>query len=835
MGERVPVSAGRYCASCGTPRADGARFCAKCGAPFAGGLLATRPTPPVPPTPPAPRPAPRHPPWGRIGAIVVGLVVVLGAIALLAEPPPPDEQRLGLGIATAKEPEADRLIASPELGVVPADQILIQLKQGLTRADAERIAAQSAATIVGEIAFLGLYQLEIPPRSGAELTAALAKVRALDGVAAAAANDVLIPSDAQGTRCGPFASGVYATYFQDGAASGLPVSWYLTQIGAPEAWNMITASGLPLERVKVGILDTAVLSTTGEFGGAGPKLGGDTTTAPAKRRDGSPEVGGIGHGTAVAQVGFASTGNAGIAGVGGVPRSKVELLTTNVFRTRNDGIMGLPSEVPGIAMLQQAHSLAFTMTAIAGAVDQIDRGAKVVNMSFGAGWAHGQSSQIAGVWRDFLTRARSDPKTKDVVFVASAGNSGWTLDGSNHFPGGLPLSNLITVGSTDADGRVSAFSNRAGQGGEVTLAAPGSQIVVGVDADGRAIVSQGTSFSAPQVSGAAALLKSLDPSLSAVEVKDILVRTAGTRIGNAPVSPAVGAGILHVGRAVEEVVNRLRAKSGLPPMTLEDAAKLATIDVSATQTDALHWTVTAKVSGAGKDGADVKIDSVGQGGATGPMTKHLSGAGTVAWPYTFVDANGSTGITVTRLDTAACARVSFKAGGAAAATGVPTPTPTARSQPATLRGVVERARAALGWPANDPLGGMGRSDVGADRYVRVVESGGARTKITISARDLETVDAATAQFTSYVLFDRTLGPTTYRGLMAFRDLKPHLKPIPGISRDTEGIGVFKAAAGRYVFEAQVSCECAVAVPQRELDALLDAALALGFIAPGTLK
>ena len=66
-------------------------------------------------------------------------------------------------------------------------------------------------------------------------------------------------------------------------------------------------------------------------------------------------------------------------------------------------------------------------------------------------------------------------------------------------------------------------------------------------------VSQGTSFSAPMVAGAAALVKQHNPRFSPAQVKSALVNTAASSItdnGSAARVTAVGAGLLDAGAAV---------------------------------------------------------------------------------------------------------------------------------------------------------------------------------------------------------------------------------------------------------------------------------------------
>jgi subtilisin family serine protease len=105
-------------------------------------------------------------------------------------------------------------------------------------------------------------------------------------------------------------------------------------------------------------------------------------------------------------------------------------------------------------------------------------------------------------------------------------------------------------------------------------------VVQGVDAQGNPITDKtdvgngnsyegGTSAATPQVSAAAALLLSLNPDLSAAEIKQILSDTAR------PGPAEVGGKILAVDQAVLKVINQQRDSMGLPAVTGEELEKAA--------------------------------------------------------------------------------------------------------------------------------------------------------------------------------------------------------------------------------------------------------------------
>jgi thermitase len=173
-------------------------------------------------------------------------------------------------------------------------------------------------------------------------------------------------------------------------------------------------------------------------------------------------------------------------------------------------------------------------------------GAAVLSMSFGGG------PPLKPVTAA-LERARTLGRNgKGCVLVAAAGNDG---TGTVEYPGSAR--GVMAVAATGPGGKPTSFSNR---GSQVAIAAPGVNVYTATIPDpaeqepGLYTTDSGTSLAAPLVSGAAALLISGNPSLSAAQVRRRLVTTAkrvkGLRFVKAR-NDRVGAGLLDVAGAVE--------------------------------------------------------------------------------------------------------------------------------------------------------------------------------------------------------------------------------------------------------------------------------------------
>jgi subtilisin family serine protease len=110
----------------------------------------------------------------------------------------------------------------------------------------------------------------------------------------------------------------------------------------------------------------------------------------------------------------------------------------------------------------------------------------------------------------------------DILFVSAAGNSGANDDevAVRRYPCGYDLANEICVTSTNNKDELPDWANYGPE--RVDMAAPGVSIYSTEREDKYGYIS-GASTAAPQVSGAAALVLSVEPSLSATELKaDIL-------------------------------------------------------------------------------------------------------------------------------------------------------------------------------------------------------------------------------------------------------------------------------------------------------------------------
>lgn len=237
----------------------------------------------------------------------------------------------------------------------------------------------------------------------------------------------------------------------------------------------------------------------------------------------------------------------------GVPGATGDRDSCVLHGTAVAGVLRTVAPDAGIRSVRQdpvRGTVADLVTALEGAAEAGRRdGLRIVNMSL-----------VACEDTAELRHAVDEVTAAGVLMVASAGNTGQCGDGQAPFPASLPQ--VLTVGAVDPRTPDATSVAELGAGRQVAdysvtgpwvdLHAPGGPVstVLGDSADrgggagtqtvvGSPEPFTGTSFAAPVVSAAAALVWQLRPELGPAEVRDLLVATA--QPGPAPVVDPVAA------------------------------------------------------------------------------------------------------------------------------------------------------------------------------------------------------------------------------------------------------------------------------------------------------
>jgi len=287
-----------------------------------------------------------------------------------------------------------------------------------------------------------------------------------------------------------------------------------------------------------------------------------------------------------------------------------------------EGVMGVAPNATVIAYNPFDSTNSASWSAVrAGILSLSERGASIINMSLGV-----PGYTLSPDWRKVFFDPAIYAATQNRVFVMAAGNDGrvqtqnvqWDFA---HDP------NLIIVGSTRVDGTISSFSNTPGNAcllnGNVCqdyimnryIVAPGELILL-PDGQGGFVRRNGTSFAAPIVSGAIALLHDRWPWLARYphETVDIILQSARD-LGAPGVDPVYGHGMLDIQASQSPLnYNNLQfyeVRNGV--MTARTAANLRLSGAQTTwETDGVYFQLYEPIGATYRD-------------FTVPMSSHLSG------------------------------------------------------------------------------------------------------------------------------------------------------------------------------------------------------------------
>jgi subtilisin family serine protease len=410
-------------------------------------------------------------------------------------------------------------------------RLLVTLKPSATaRAAAVRAVIARAGAGATDVTVPKLRLAAVRPHAGTSLTALAARLRADSRVA-----DVrperrfhlrYVPNDP-----------AFAT--PERGENGTVTEWWAARENLPAAWDIARGDG-----ARVAIIDTGV-------DGAHPELTNKivaTADFDDNLGDGPPTVDEDGHGTHVASLACAQPANGiGIAGAG---------LGCNLLVAKSD----------------------LTESSVAKAlVWAADNGAEAINMSFGTDGRFAAAPAIVS--------ALQYANTKGAVLVAAAADDPVLEQGDpanvlQPTDSGSDINQNLGLSVTAANA-ADARASFAGRGTQISMAAYGTYGPGGANGLLAAFPSQmtnlergdparkiapchcrsalgddtryaylpGTSMSAPQVAGVAALMRHLNPDLPPADIVRILKQTAKRPAGVAW-TPELGWGILDAGSAL---------------------------------------------------------------------------------------------------------------------------------------------------------------------------------------------------------------------------------------------------------------------------------------------
>ncbi|TDB77758.1 hypothetical protein E1264_37320, partial [Actinomadura sp. KC216] len=271
--------------------------------------------------------------------------------------------------------------------------------------------------------------------------------------------------------------------------------WPQERLNFTDAWQHTRGKG-----VKVAVVDSGV--DTGH-----PQLRGHVKAYDVTKA-GLEDC--VGHGTLVAGIiGAQDLRGQGIPFIGVAPEAEIISVKMAVKSQGNQ---------PGWAA--------------AGIRKAVDLGAKVINIS-------SQSPDLPD-----LRKAVHYAQQRDVVIVSVAGNltDQTKQTPQKAYPASYP--GVISVGALNKDGTLAGFSNTVTP---VSVTAPGQNVISTWPRNSYKI-DNGTSLAAPYIAGTAALIRSFNPNLNYMQVKQRIEQTAdGAQV------EGTGSGVVNPLRAVTTV------------------------------------------------------------------------------------------------------------------------------------------------------------------------------------------------------------------------------------------------------------------------------------------
>ena len=324
------------------------------------------------------------------------------------------------------------------------------------------------------------------------------------------------------------------------SASGSPgraAEWWLTALGAPQAWSGSGGAGsraAPGAGVTVGVLSTGVDADH-------PDLAGDVITGPDDSHSGaSPGTEFWGReGTAVASLiaghGHGQGDAKGITGV--APGARI--LSLRVTLEYND---------PRNA--NRSITTHLTSAIAAGIRYEVSHGASVIALPLDPGtlgsFTRGDPAAAGGSAAELaaIRMAEAD----DVVLVAPAGDNAWSTATVN-YPAAYP--GVIAVGATGRNGHLEPFSSTRSY---VALTAPGDGLTEAAPGGGYGTLAT-TDMSAALVAGVAALIRARYPGLNATQVTEAIEKGTTSQPAGTAGAAGAGAGALNAARALHEAAS----------------------------------------------------------------------------------------------------------------------------------------------------------------------------------------------------------------------------------------------------------------------------------------
>jgi len=412
-----------------------------------------------------------------------------------------------------------------------ADRILVQPKRGGNLAALSEFHSAHRGQVLHEFEGMGGLQVVAIPQ-GETVPGMLAKYRE-SGLVAFAEPDYMGQASATTPNDPKFVDGTL---------------WGVNKIDAPGGWDLATSAS----NIVVAVPDTGVRYTHEDLAAnmwVNPHDGSHGLNALTGTTDPSDDSGN-GHGTMIAGI---------LGGVG----------------NNGKGVAGVAWRVQIMACKCVAANLSIHVSDCITCLDYARTNqARLINASWGF-----PTNSLA------LSNAVDSQRSAGIILVAACGNGSADLDLNPTYPSGYHLDNVVSVAATTNTDALSSYSNYGAT--TVHLAAPGDKIYSTFPAtDSFYFTESGTSFAAPYVTGALALMLARYPTETYQQIIARLLH--GTDQVPALAGKCVTGGRLNLRKALSPVIR-------LTPLPSVDQLFQARISYDSNQTVVIQSATNAAI------------------------------------------------------------------------------------------------------------------------------------------------------------------------------------------------------------------------------------------------
>ena len=370
----------------------------------------------------------------------------------------------------------------------PVNQLIVYAEETATHEDiVELLSNMRDVKLIGQAPAMGFYQITVRANDIDELDKAKNKLVANVLIKGAAYN--ILMSDRNDPGSCPAEPDVLMPLWSEHDRLPYYLTTYQTAIEIMQGLR----DTLPLQEVTIGILENGYARSNGQFNditienysesnSSGQRINLDDTSR---------------HGTSVAGIICADNDGSGVCGLASTLIG-IDRLRVIMAKDKTDDFMSLCTALESLI---------------------VDGGADIINNSFGLGPFDNETAlttlDTIEAFKEVMNRFQY------VLFVNAAPNNAVELNGRNDAPAGIRLPNTLTVSTWTHDDASVRYSDAA-YGDVVDISAAGRDLLV-LMPSGTTMERSGTSFAAPMVTAAAALLKSIAPDLSPLEIKSMML------------------------------------------------------------------------------------------------------------------------------------------------------------------------------------------------------------------------------------------------------------------------------------------------------------------------